>query len=329
MARVAKIETFGGPEVIRFVDAAVGDPGPGEVRLRQTAVGLNFIDVYHRTGAYPNPLPSGLGLEAAGVVEAAGDGVEGFAAGDAVAYGTGPIGAYASERLIAATQVVRRPAAIDDRTAAAAMLKGGTTEFLVERCARVQPGEWTLVHAAAGGVGSLLTQWLLGIGAKVIAVVGSDAKAEIARSFGPDHVIVGESDGLAAKVRELTGGAGVRVVFDGIGKATWDASLDCLARRGLLVNYGSASGAVTTIDFTALARKGSLFATRPTMFDYYVTPQERAAGAARLFEMIGSGKVKVEIGQTYPLEDAATAHADLEARKTTGSTVLIPEPAHG
>lgn len=324
MARVGRIETFGGPDVIGFVDAEIGAPGKGELRIRQTAIGLNFIDVYHRTGAYPNALPFGLGQEAAGVVDAVGEGVRGFAPDDAIAYGTGPLGAYASERLIAADRVVHRPAGIDDRTAAAAMLKGGTTEFLVERCASVQAGEWVLVHAAAGGVGSLLTQWLKGIGAHVIAVVGSEAKAEAVRGFAPDQIIVGESDGLAEKVRDLTGGGGVRVVFDGIGKATWDASLDCLQRRGLMVSYGSASGPVTGVELSMLARKGSLFVTRPTMFDYYATPRERQAGADRLFEMIAKETVKVPIGQTYPLEQAAQAHRDLEARKTTGSTVLLP-----
>lgn len=324
MARAARLARTGGPEVIEFADVEVGAPGAGEVRLRHTAVGLNFIDTYHRSGLYPMAMPTGLGMEAAGVVEAVGEGVESLAAGDRVAYGTGPIGAYATHRLIAAGVVVKLPDAIDDRTAGAAMLKGGTTEFLVERCAKVQAGETVLVHAAAGGVGGLLVQWLKGIGARVIAVVGSDAKAEIARGHGADHVIVGESDGLAAKVAEITGGARVRVVFDGIGKATWEASLDCLARRGLMVSYGNASGPVEGVNLGVLARKGSLFATRPTMFDYYVTPAERQAGAARLFDMILSGKLKVPVGQTYALEDAAKAHIDLEARRTTGATILLP-----
>ncbi len=324
MARAARLTRTGGPEVIEFADVEVGAPGAGELRLRHTAVGLNFIDTYHRSGLYPMAMPSGLGLEAAGVVEAAGAGVEGFAAGDRVAYGSGPIGAYATHRLIAASQVVALPDAIDDRTAAAAMLKGSTAEFLIERCAEVRAGETVLVHAAAGGVGGLLVQWAKGVGACVIAVVGSDAKAEIARGHGADHVIVGESEGLAAKVAELTGGARVRVVFDGIGKATWEASLDCLQRRGLIVSYGNASGPVDGVNLGVLARKGSLFATRPTMFDYYSTPEERRAGAERLFAMIQSGKLRVSGDQSYALEDAAKAHADLEARKTTGATVLIP-----
>ena len=243
---------------------------------------------------------------------------------DRVAYGTGPIGAYASERLIAADRVVPLPDGIDERTAAAAMLKGGTTEFLAERCARVQAGDWVLVHAAAGGVGSMLTQWLTAIGARVIAVVGNEAKAEIARGYAPEQVVVGESDGLADKVRAATGGAGVRTVFDGVGKATWEASLDCLGRRGLLVSYGNASGPVVGVELGILARKGSLSVTRPTMFDYYATPEERRAGAARLLEMIGSGKLRIDIGQTYPLDEAAQAHRDLESRKTTGATVLLP-----
>ena len=258
MARAARLARFGGPEAIEFADVEVGAPGPGELRLRQTAIGLNFIDTYHRSGLYPMALPSGLGLEAAGVVAAVGAGVEGLREGDRVAYGSGPIGAYATERLIAADRVIAIPPGIDDRTAAAAMLKG----------------DWVLVHAAAGGVGTLLVQWLSGIGARVIAVVGSEAKAGLVRAFAPDHVLVGETEGLAARARDITGGAGVRAVFDGIGKATWEASLDCLQPRGLMVSYGNASGPVDGVSLGLLARKGSLFVTRPTMFDYYNTEDD-------------------------------------------------------
>lgn len=323
-ARVATIGRTGGPEVIAWQDAQIGAPGPGELRLRQTAIGLNYIDTYFRTGLYPMPLPGGLGVEAAGVVEAVGAGVDGFAVGDRVAYFGNKPGAYATHRLVPPQNLVKLPDGIDDRTAAAAMLKGCTAEFLVERCARVQAGETVLVHAAAGGVGLLLVQWLKAIGARVIGTTSSEAKAALARDHGADEIIFYDREDIATRVRELTGGAGVRVVIDGVGKATFEASLDSLQRRGLLISYGNASGAVGAVDFAILARKGSLFATRPTLFDYYATRAEVDAGAARLFEMIASGKLKVRIDQSYALEDAAQAHRDLEARATTGSTILLP-----
>jgi NADPH2:quinone reductase len=292
--------------------------------MRNTAVGLNFIDTYFRSGLYPVPLPSGLGQEAAGVVEAVGEGVTGFAPGDRVATFGPPIGAYATERNLPASSLFKLPDTIDDETAAAALLKGCTAEFLIERCARVQPGWPVLVHAAAGGVGQILVQWLRAIGAEVIGTVGSEAKVAVARAAGADHVLLSRSDDIAARVREITGGAGVAVVFDGVGKATWEASLAATRRRGLVVSYGNASGAVEGVQLRTLASHGSLFVSRPTSFDYYATPEERAAGAARLFAMLESGAVRVGIGQRFALEDVAAAHETLEAGGTTGSTVLLP-----
>jgi NADPH:quinone reductase len=322
MARTARIEATGGPEVIQWVDVDLPPPGPGEVRFRSTAVGLNFIDTYHRRGIYPVPLPSGLGLEAAGVVDAVGDGAD-FEIGERVATFGPALGAYATERNIGAASLFRIPDDIDDATAAAALLKGCTTEFLVERCAKVQPGMTVLVHAAAGGVGLLLVQWLKHIGATVIGTVSTEAKAEAARAAGADHVILYTQEAVAPKVRELTDGAGVRVTFDGVGMATWDASLDSTGRRGMIVNYGNADAPVGGVNLGILAQKGSLYNTRPTLFDYYTTPEERAAGSDYVFDMLRQGIIKVTVGQTYALEDAAQAHRDLEGRKTTGSTVLI------
>lgn len=315
-------QSVGGPDVLELIEGATPMPGPGEVLLRQTAIGLNFIDTYHRTGLYPLPLPSGLGMEAAGVVEATGAGVS-LIPGTRVGYCWGPIGAYASHRVIAADRVVVLPDAVSDEVAAAAMLKGCTAEFLVERCARIQPGQWALVQAAAGGVGLLLVQWLKHLGAVVIAVAGSEEKVAMALAHGADHGVVQDA-ALSGHVRDLTGGRGVDVVFDGVGKATFEASLDSLRRRGLHISYGNASGAVGQVDFAILARKGSLFVTRPTMFDYYTNRQEIETYGARVFDMIGSGVIKVNIDQRYALRDVAQAHRDLEARKTTGSTVLVP-----
>jgi NADPH2:quinone reductase len=313
---------IGGPEVLAVETAPMPNPGPGEILLRQTAIGLNFIDTYHRSGLYPVPLPSGLGLEAAGVVEAVGAGVS-IAHGTRVGYCWGPIGAYASHRVIAADRVVVLPDGVGDEAAAAVLLKGCTTEFLVERCAQVQPGQWALVQAAAGGVGLLLVQWLKHVGATVIAVAGSAEKLAIAMAHGADHGLVQDST-MAQQVRDLTGGRGVDVVFDGVGKATFEASLDSLKRRGLLASYGNASGAVGAIDFAILARKGSLFATRPTLFDYYTNRDEIERYAGRVLELVAAGVLKVNVDQRYALKDVATAHRDLEARRTTGSTVLLP-----
>ena len=322
-ARIARITRTGGPEVIEWIDADLPAPAAGEVLVEHTAVGLNMIDTYFRTGIYPVALPSGLGVEAAGKVLAVGDGVTGLVAGDRVAsFGPG-LGAYATARIYPAASLFVLPDAIDDQTAAAAILKGCTVEFLVERCAHVQPGMAVLVHAAAGGVGLLLVQWLKHIGATVIGTVSTEAKADAARAAGADHVINYSADPVAAKVRELTDGKGVRVTFDGVGQDTWEASLDSTGRRGLIVSYGNASAPVTGIGLGILAQKGSLFCTRPTLYSYYEDLAERAAGAARLWDMIASGTLDVTIGQTYPLADVAQAHTDLEARRTTGSTVLL------
>ena len=324
MARVARIERTGGPEVIEWVDAELPPPGPDEVRVRHSAIGLNFIDTYHRSGLYPVELPAGLGLEAAGVVEAVGEGVQGWKPGDRA--GTfGPArGAYATERNVPAASLLPIPDDIPDEIAAAAMLKGCTAEFLIERCARVEAGWPVLVHAAAGGVGQILVQWLKAIGAQVIGTVSTEDKAEQARAAGADEIVFYASEDTAARVRELTGGGGAKAVFDGVGAATWEASLGAAARRGLIASYGNASGPVSNVNLGVLAQKGSLFVTRPTLFDYYAQPEERRAGVERLWTMIRSAKVRIAIGQRYPLEEAAQAHRDLEARKTSGSTILIP-----
>ncbi len=315
-------DTVGGPEVLRLVDDVLPAPGPGEVLLRHTAIGLNFIDTYHRTGLYPLPLPSRLGLEAAGVVEAVGAGVT-LQPGTRVGYCWGPIGACASHRIIAADRLVTLPDGVSGDVAAAVLLKGCTTEFLVERCARIEPGQCVLVHAAAGGVGQLLVQWLKHIGARVIAVAGTPEKVAVAMALGADHGLV-QDDGVVAAVRAITGGRGVDVTFDGVGRATFEMSLDCLARRGLHISYGNASGAVGPVDFGILSRKGSLFATRPTLFDYYTNRNEIETHAGRVLDLVARGVLKVSIGQRYALADIVTAHRDLEARRTTGSTVLAP-----
>lgn len=324
MARVARIDQHGGPEMIQWVDVDLPDPGPGEVRIRSTAVGLNFIEIYQRTGLYPLKLPSGLGTESVGVIEALGDGVADFAVGDRVGT-TGPaVGSYATHRNLLAESLVKLPDSIDDRTAAAILLKGGTTEFLIERCAKVQPGWTVLVHAAAGGVGHLAVGWLKAIGATVIGTVGSPEKAERATRAGADHVIQYRERDIAESVREITGGEGVEVVLDGVGAATWEASLKSTRRRGLIVSYGNASGPVTGVALGQLNVNGSLFVTRPTMFHYYATREERAAGFARVFEMLAKGAISPEIGQTFALQDAAEAHRQLEAGKTEGASVLLP-----
>lgn len=324
MARIARIGRTGGPEVIQFADVDLPPPGVGEVRIRVTAIGVNFIDTYFRSGLYPAALPSGLGSECAGVIEALGEGVDTLAVGERVAtYGPG-LGAYASHRNLAANVLFVLPDWLDDATAAAVLLKGCTAEYLVERCGKVQPGWTVLVYAGAGGVGQLLTQWLKAVGATVIATVGSDAKVAAAQAAGADHVIVHSREDIAARVRELTGGAGVPVVFDGVGGATWQASLAAAARRGLIVSYGNAGGPVEGVNLAALSRAGSLFVSRPTLYDYYAAPDERAAGVARLFEMLRSGAVRAEIGQRYRLDEAAEVHRALEAGETIGAIILIP-----
>ena len=323
-ATQAILRSAGGPEAIEWADVELGRPGPGQALVVHSAVGVNFIDVYHRTGAYPAPLPAWLGLEAAGQVIAVGDGVTNVAPGDRVVTFGPERGAYSTARLVSAASLFTLPDDVDDDTAAAILLKGCTTEFLVERCAKVQPGDDVLVHAAAGGVGQLLVQWLTAIGARVIAHVGSEAKAQIVRDLGTADVLSIPFDQIAEEVRALTGGNGVRATFDGVGKASWDASLKSTARRGLIASFGSASGPVDGVALGILAQHGSLYVSRPTLFDYYAMPEDRSAGSERLFAMIREGKIKATIGQRYPLTDAAQAHRDLEARNTTGSTLLIP-----
>jgi NADPH:quinone reductase len=324
MERAAHIRQTGGPDVIEWIDVELEAPGPGEVHMRNLAVGLNFIDTYHRGGLYPMALPSGLGMEAAGVIEAVGEGVTDWRVGDRVATFGPSIGAYATARNIAANGLFLVPDDISNEIAAAGLLKGCTTEFLVERCAKVQPKWDILVHAAAGGVGLLLVQWLKHVGARVIGTVSTDEKAALARAAGADHVILYGKEDVAAQVRELTSGKGVEVTFDGVGLDTWETSLNATARRGLIVSYGNASGPVTGVNLGTLAQKGSLYVSRPTLFDYYHNAAERAAGAEYVFDMFRQGIIDITIGHRYALEDVAQAHRDLEARKTVGSSILIP-----
>ena len=323
MARAIRIHEVGGPEVLRYEEVPVGEPGPGQARVRISAAGVNFVDTYHRTGLYPLPLPSGLGVEGAGVVEAVGAGVTHVREGDRVAY-AGPLGSYSETRLVPADRLVKLPDGVSDRVAAAILLKGLTVHALVRRTHAVKPGETVLWHAAAGGVGLIAVQWLKAIGATVIGTAGSDEKAALARSHGCDHVIVYTREEFPKRVRELTGGAGVPVVYDSVGKATFDGSLDCLAPLGLMVSFGNASGAVPPFDLGVLSRKGSLFVTRPTVFTYIAKREDLERGASELFELVRSGKVKVDIGRTWPLAQAADAHRALEGRETTGSVLLLP-----
>jgi NADPH2:quinone reductase len=314
----------GGPEVIEWVTEDMPAPANGEVTIEHGAVGLNYIDTYHRRGIYPVTLPSPMGLEAAGKITAVGPGVTGFEVGERVATFGPTLGAYATHRNIGSEHLFKLPDAIDDQTAAAAILKACTTEFLVERCGKVQAGWPVLVHAAAGATGLLLVQWLKHIGAEVIGTASTEAKAEVARAAGADHIIFYKKENTAERVREITGGEGVRVTFDGIGKSTWETSLDATGKCGLIINYGNADAPVGEVDVGVLALKGSLFNTRPMLFHYYEDPAERAAGAARVWELFAKGALSVTIGQSYALKDAAQAHRDLQAGKTTGSTVLIP-----
>jgi NADPH2:quinone reductase len=320
--KAIRITETGDPQVMKLVEVGVGEPGPGQARVRHTAIGVNFIDVYHRTGLYPMPMPAGIGMEAAAVVEAVGDGVTHLGVGDRVVYFGNAPGAYATHRMMDARWLVKLPDAISDQQAAAIWLKACTVESLVERCARVKVGDHVLVQAAAGGVGVLLCQWLKSAGATVIGTVGSDDKVALARQAGCDHVLAYAE--VPARVRELTDGAGVDVVIDGVGKTSFEPSLDALKRRGLMVSYGNASGPVGAVDFAILARKGSLFATRPTLFDYYATPDDFAAGTAAVFAKIAAGILQAHIGQTFALADAADCHRALEARQTVGSSLLIP-----
>lgn len=322
--KAIRIEQTGGPAVLRVVEVPVPSPKPGEVLVKHAAIGVNFIDTYHRTGLYPIRLPSGLGMEGAGTVEAVGEGVTRFAPGDLIAYASGPIGAYAEFHVVSADRAVRLPIGVSVEVGAAALLKGMTAEFLLRRCYSVQPGQTVLVHAAAGGVGSILVQWAKALGAKVIATVGSEDKATRARALGADHTILYREQDVAAEVRKITGGVGVPVAYDSVGAATFEGTLGSLARRGLFVSYGNASGPAPAIEPGRLSRMGSLFLTRPTLFDYVATTEELDASAAALFGVVGSGQVRIDIGQTFPLEEAQRAHEALEARDTVGASLLIP-----
>ncbi len=323
MTHAIVIHKQGGPEEMRWEEVDVGAPAPGQVRLKQTAVGLNYIDCYHRSGLYPLEMPSGIGMEAAGIVEAVGDGVSDLAVGDRVAYAGPPPGSYAQERNMAAGTVVKLPDSIDDETAAAMMLQGMTSQYLIRTTHRVQAGETVLFHAAAGGVGLIACQWLRQLGATVIGTVGSDEKAELAKAHGCDHTIVYTRENFVDRVKEITDGAGVPVVYDSVGADTYPGSLDCLAPLGLFVSFGNASGPITNFDPGLLAAKGSLFFTRPTLMTYTAKREDLVASANDLFDAVAKG-VKIEIHQRYALKDAAQAHQDLEARKTTGSTIFLP-----
>ena len=325
MSQRIQFRQHGGPEVLELVDAPVAEPGPGEVRVRNHAIGLNFIDTYFRSGLYAPPsLPSGLGNEGAGVVEAVGKGVTAFQPGDHVAYGTGPLGAYAEHHVLPAGNLVKLPDSIGFEEAAAAMLKGLTCQYLLRQTHPLQAGDTVLFHAAAGGVGSIACQWAKALGVRLIGVVGSAEKAERARALGAWATIDRSREDVVQRVLELTDGRKCPVVYDSVGKDTWEISLDCVAPRGLLVSFGNASGAVTGVNLGVLAQKGSLFVTRPTVAGYADTPERLQAMADELFAMIESGRIHIEIGQRYPLRDAAEAQRRLAARETTGSTILLP-----
>lgn len=324
MPHAIRIHAHGGPDVLQWESVEVGSPGPGQVRLRQTAAGLNFIDTYHRTGLYPVELPTALGVEGAGVIEEVGEGVEDLAAGDRVAYAGGPLGGYSEQRLFPAERLVKLPEAIDDRTAAALMLKGLTTHYLVRLCYRIEEGDTVLIHAAAGGVGLLACQWAKHLGATVIGTVGSQEKAELAATHGCDHPVLYREESFVERVKELTDGAGVPVVYDSVGKDTFFGSLDCLRPRGLMVTFGQSSGAVEPLAVHELTARGSLFLTRPTLASYVATRPELLANAEELFQVVADGHVRIQVNQTYPLREAQKAHEDLEGRRTTGATVLLP-----
>jgi NADPH2:quinone reductase len=319
-----RIHQTGGPEVMRWEEVVVGDPAPGEARVRHEAVGLNYIDVYHRNGLYPLPLPAGLGMEGAGVIEAVGPGVTGLAPGDRVAYAGGPLGAYSQVRCMPADRLLKMPDSLDFRTGAAMMLQGLTAAYLLRRTYRVQPGDAVLIHAAAGGVGLIACQWAKSLGATVIGTVSNEAKAALATAHGCDHIIYYTHEDVAARVREITAGEGVAVVYDGVGKDTFTGSLDSLRVCGMMVSFGNASGPVAPFDPLLLSQKGSIFITRPTLMHYTAKRDDLQSLGTALFDIVTSGKVKIEVNQTYALSDAAHAHRDLEARKTTGSTILIP-----
>lgn len=326
MAKGIRFYETGGPEVLRWEELEVGEPGPGEVRVRHHAVGLNFADTYFRTGYYPAPLPNGMGVEAAGVIEAVGAGVTDFAEGDRVTYTGSPLGAYSTARVMDTVPLIKLPDDIDFDTAAAMTMRGLTSAYLLRRIAPgLKAGDTVLLHAAAGGVGQIFSQWARELGINVIGSVSTDAKAEIARAHGCAHTIVYTREDVASRVRAITDGVGVPVVYDSIGESTFEQSLDSLARRGLLVCFGTASGPIPPINALQLAMKGSLFVTRPALADYILDPAERAALAGELFDLVGSGRIKVEINQRYSLEDAAHAHAELETGRSVGSSVFTLE----
>ncbi|NQV56686.1 MAG: quinone oxidoreductase [Rhodospirillales bacterium] len=324
MTKAIRIHEHGGPEVLKWEDVEVGDPGVGEVRIRHTAVGLNFIDCYQRSGLYPMDLPLTLGTEGAGVIEAVGPGVDGFSEGQRVAYAGGQMGSYSEARIMNAGVLVPLADGVEDQTAAAMMLKGMTAHMLLFKCFPVSAGDTILIHAAAGGVGSIVCQWATHLGATVIGTVGSDEKAKIAKAHGCDHPINYSTENFAERVREITGGAGVPVVYDSVGKDTFAGSLDCLSNFGYLISFGNASGPAPAVEPLTLMSKGSLFLGRPTLINYTADHALRLAAAKALFEVVENGAVKIEIGQTFPLADTAKAHAALERRQTTGSTVLLP-----
>jgi len=324
MSKAIRFHKTGGADVLVYEDVDVGEPGEGQARVRNKAIGLNFIDTYHRSGLYPLPLPSGVGLEAAGVVEAIGPGVDYLAVGDRVAYAGGPPGAYSEVRVMPADRLVKIPDGITDEQAAAMMLKGLTSQYLLRSTFRVQAGQTVLFHAAAGGVGLIAGQWLKALGVHAIGTVGSDEKAAIAKAHGYEHTIVYTRENFVDRVKEIMGGAKLPVVYDSVGKDTFMGSLDCLQPRGTPVVFGNGSGPVPAFDLNLLAAKGSLYVTRPTLVSYVGKRAELVAAADELFQVVLSGQVKIEINQRYALKDAQRAHTDLEGRKTTGSTILMP-----
>lgn len=324
MVKAIRIHEQGGPEVMKLEEVDLGDPDQGQVRIRHSAIGLNYIDTYHRSGLYPLPLPSGIGMEGAGVVEAVGAGVSTVKVGDRVAYAAPPPGSYAEARNIEETKIVKVPDSVDDKTAAAMMLQGLTVQYLIRQIYKVGPNDTILIHAAAGGVGLILCQWAKHLGATVIGTVGSEEKAALAKANGCDHPIIYTKENFVERVIEITEGKKVPVVYDSIGKDTWPDSLDCLAPTGLMVSFGQASGPIAPVDLGIFAAKGSLKFTRPTLMTYTAKKSDLDAMAADLFDVVGKGAVKIAINQTYALADAVKAHQDLEGRKTTGSTILLP-----
>ena len=324
MAHAIRIHSTGGPEVLVYEEVTLPPPGAGEVRVRHHAIGVNYIDTYHRSGLYPLPMPAGIGGEAAGVVTELGSGVEGFAVGDRVGYCTAGPGAYSTERNVPADKLIKLPDGIEDRAAASLLLKGLTVQYLLRQTKRVEAGDTILFHAAAGGVGLIACQWARALGVTMIGTVGSDEKAALAKAHGCTHTIVYTRENFVERVKALTGGKGVPVVYDSIGKDTFPASLDCLSPRGLFVSFGNSSGPVAAFNMGILSQKGSLYATRPTLFNYASTPQALRSMAQEMFDLVRAGKIKPEVRQTFPLRDAAAAHRALESRATTGATVLLP-----